>query len=267
MRCLHTHPPRPPTATKGSAGSSPSSEDVSARSRSASPTCGTAYRPQLHRHTPHQDQQGRPPHSHSQSHTHGHGQTSECIYKPSIAVYAISCTDSYIWRLRPVRAVPHVTDQIDTMHAEGGRSVMDRGTHRGDSVLFSSFFLSFLTFSCFLLSFTYSRHRMINTTVHDSFPSPLPSNRITKTIFVSIVYCPFGRPLSMFSWYVLCTYAGIIPSRPRQLSSRRPMFVFVYTRPRSCRVMSCHDWIRQRRSRIRRVVPLSMFLLVRGHHD
>jgi hypothetical protein len=105
----HAHPPPPPTTShmKGSAGSS-SSSDVSVWSRSASPvrgpmsTSGYGHGPgpqQLHRHAPHQDQQGR--HSLS-SPSHGHGQTSECIYRPSIAAYAISCTDSRVsTALRP----------------------------------------------------------------------------------------------------------------------------------------------------------------------
>ncbi|KAG6375319.1 hypothetical protein JVT61DRAFT_3546 [Boletus reticuloceps] len=96
------HPVPPPTAPmKGSAGSS-SSSDVSVWSRSASPARTPAspsaysshgHGPQLHRHV---DQQGR---SH---HAHPHGQTSECIYRPSIPAYAISCTDSRVsTALRP----------------------------------------------------------------------------------------------------------------------------------------------------------------------
>ncbi|KAG8218096.1 hypothetical protein J3R82DRAFT_3612 [Butyriboletus roseoflavus] len=96
------HPPPPPHPIKGSAGSSSSSDD-SVWSRSVSPARGPAspsgYGPQLHR--PRQDQQGhQSPLSHS-SHSHGH-QTSECIYRPSIAAYAISCTDSRVsTALRP----------------------------------------------------------------------------------------------------------------------------------------------------------------------
>ncbi|KAF8125476.1 hypothetical protein EV363DRAFT_1225860 [Boletus edulis] len=92
------HPVPPPTAPmKASAGSS-SSSDVSVWSRSASPARTPAspsaygshgHGPQLHRHV---DQQGR-------SH---HGQSSECIYRPSIPAYAISCTDSRVsTALRP----------------------------------------------------------------------------------------------------------------------------------------------------------------------
>jgi len=126
MRRPHAHPPPPPTGMKGSAGSSSSSEDVSAWSRSASPARGTAYGPQLHRHTPHQDQQGRPPHSHSQSHTHahGHGQTSECIYKPSIAAYAISSDSRVSTALRPAftsSSSCSARDRSDRYHARGGR--------------------------------------------------------------------------------------------------------------------------------------------------
>ncbi|KAG9309764.1 hypothetical protein JVU11DRAFT_10138 [Chiua virens] len=124
----HVHP-QPPTSLpmKGSAGSS-SSSDVSVWSRSASPARGPANTSpyghgQLHRHAhtnssahPSQDQQGRQPtqshpssqspsqsqsHSHGHSshgHNHGHGQ----IYRPSIAAYAISCTDSRVsTALRP----------------------------------------------------------------------------------------------------------------------------------------------------------------------
>lgn len=106
--------PTPSLPMKGSSGSS-SSSDVSVWSRPASPARGPAgvseyghhvQGSQLHRHahansnahSP-RDQQGRnTPHSHG----HGHGQTSEYIYRPSIAAYAISCTDSRVsTALRP----------------------------------------------------------------------------------------------------------------------------------------------------------------------
>ncbi|KAH0839376.1 hypothetical protein J3R83DRAFT_70 [Lanmaoa asiatica] len=123
----HPHPPPPPPlpttshsmSIKGSAGSSSSSDD-SVWSRSVSPVRGPAsssgygygHGPQLHRHAhansnaqPSQDQQGRHPlqsQSQSYSHGHGHGQTSDYIYRPSIAAYAISCTDSRVsTALRP----------------------------------------------------------------------------------------------------------------------------------------------------------------------
>ena len=97
--------PAPPTPSpmKGSAGSS-SSSDVSVWSRSASPArvpastaaYGHVHGTQLHRRvhasTNAQDQQGR----------HPNAPKSECIYRPSIAAYAISCTDSRVsTALRP----------------------------------------------------------------------------------------------------------------------------------------------------------------------
>lgn len=96
-------PPPPQHTMKGSTGSSSSSDD-SVWSRSVSPARGpvspSGYGPQLHRHAhPRQDQQGhQSPHSHS----HSHGSSQHGLYRPSIAAYAISCTDSRVsTALRP----------------------------------------------------------------------------------------------------------------------------------------------------------------------
>lgn len=94
----------PPPTMKGSAGSSSSSDWSRSASpaRAPAPAYGHGGTP-LHRHAhPQQDQQARhPPHSHAHAHGHAHTQ-SEYIYRPSIAAYAISCTDSRVsTALRP----------------------------------------------------------------------------------------------------------------------------------------------------------------------
>lgn len=105
----HAHPPPPPTtlSMKGSAGSS-SSSDVSVWSRSASPVRSpTGYS--------HGYAQGR------HGHGHAHAQ-SEYIYRPSIAAYAISCTDARVsTALRPAFTsnAGCVRDRERSYHARG----------------------------------------------------------------------------------------------------------------------------------------------------